>query len=298
MLIIKPIKNIRRGIELLALTSLPMFLSLPSFAANLVADYQFQNSLSSTVVGATSLVDLGTTNTFSTATVGEETVSVFNFAQNTGLQLSTLNLIPSNKYSVVMLFEFDEVSSYRRILDFKNGTSDNGLYINDSTLKFYNNGLSGSGTPIAIEANTYVELVLTRNESAQLTTFINGVEQFSFSDIDSGDAIISSDISSDNILRFFRDDDVVGGENSSGSVARIRLYDDALSADAIQALERLPVPLPSSPSIVLPDEVEVLERFSAIPPSPSPSVPEPSSVVGLLTLSMLGFLKIVKKNNP
>lgn len=246
-----------RGVILISTTGV-LTVTLPSLAVNLKADYRFQNNLSSFVSGAPNLVDLGSTNTFGAATVDSQSTTVFNFAQQTGLQVSTAGLIPNNQYTVVLLFEFDNVSGYRKILDFKNGSSDTGLYNLSSDLDFFP-AATGSGTPIT--PNTYVQVALTRQASNLVTVYVNGVQQFSFSD--SGNL---AEISSSNFLTFLETMQRLVGESSAGSVARIRLYDDVLSSVEITALDRLPA-------------------------VPSTSVPEPSAVLGLGILGFAGLLK-------
>lgn len=200
----------------------------------LKADYQFQNTLTSSVSEAPALINLGN-NTFATATVDGTQRTVLNFAQNNGLALSpTAGLIPNDAYTVVILFAFRDVNGYRRILDFKNGTSDNGLYVFSGQLTFFP-VVFGPGAPIA--ANAYVQVVLTRNAGGNVAGYVNGVQQFSFAD-SGGLAVIDAN----NTLRFFQDNTSggAGNEASAGSVARIRLYDGALSASAVAALDRLP----------------------------------------------------------
>jgi YD repeat-containing protein len=198
-------------------------------SATLQADYQFQNSRSSSVGSPPALTDLGT-NSFTTATVDGTSRTVLSFAQNNGLSLSpTTGVVGSNTYSIVMLFSVSTTSSFRRIADFKNGTSDTGLYVVNGKLYLYN---ASQASSVSIAANTYVQVVLTRDSAGTITGYVDGVQQIQFAD--SGGL---GSINSSNTLRFFRDD---GTEASAGAVARIRLYDDALTASQVTALSRLP----------------------------------------------------------
>ena len=198
----------------------------------LKADYQFQNTLASSVGTAPVLINLGS-NTFGTTTVDSITRTVLNFTQGNGLSLSpTTDIISNSTYSVVVLFSFTNISGYCRILDFKNQGSDKGLYNYNGNLNFYNIAI-GSGTPIT--ANSFVQVVLTHDSSKNVVGYVNSTQQFSFVD-SSDDALIDTN----NILRFFQDDLVVSGEASAGSVARIRLYNVALSTAEVSALDRLP----------------------------------------------------------
>ncbi len=181
------------------------------------ADYQFQNSLASSVPGASSLANLGP-NTFGSATVDGLSRTVLNFAQNDGLALPTSGLISGPGYSIVILLAFNDVSSWRRIIDYKSAASDTGLYSLNSDLNFYNVAL-GSGAPIT--SGVFVQVVLTRDFGQNVVGYVNGVQQFSF--VDSTDLALPD---ANALLRFFRDEDPVApNEASSGSITRLRVYD-------------------------------------------------------------------------
>lgn len=216
---------------------LVLFPSRGAFAlAPLKADYRFQNTLSSSVGAAPALTTIGPgTNTFTTATVDGASRRLLSFPEGNGLKLSpTTGVVSSDAYTIVVLFEFDSVSGYRRIVDFKNGTSDNGLYVHDGKLEFFPHA-SGAAAPLA--ANRYVQVVLTRNASSkEVVGYVDGVQQFSFTD-SSNDAVIDAN---DN-LRFFKDNASGGAstEHSAGSVGRVRLYNGALTPSEVGALDRL-----------------------------------------------------------
>ncbi len=155
------------------------------------------------------------------------------FPQGNGVQAFTNSgVLPDNAYTIVALFELNSVSGFNRIVDFKNGTSDNGLYVQDGELRFFPNAQRGT-TPIP--ANKYVQVVFTRNSAGAVAGYVNGDRQFRFTDA-SGDAVIGPD----DVLRFFKDNTggVGTGEESAGSVARIRLYDFALTAGEVESLDR------------------------------------------------------------
>jgi Concanavalin A-like lectin/glucanases superfamily len=109
------------------------------------------------------------------------------------------------------------------------------LYATPSNdLKFH--GVSSNTTPNLITANKYVQVVLTRDASGVVTGYVDGAQQFQLGD--SGKGVISSA----NLLRFFQDnlDGGSPGEASAGSVARIRVYNYALTFNEVQGLDRLP----------------------------------------------------------
>ncbi|MFT3746156.1 MAG: SBBP repeat-containing protein [Pyrinomonadaceae bacterium] len=196
------------------------------------ADYQFNSSLASSAGTAPALTNLGN-NTFGPATVDGTSRTTLQFAQQNGLALvPTTGVISNDVYSVVALFSFNDVSGYRRIFDFKNNTSDSGLYNLNGSLVFFG-GVNGSGSPIS--AGAYVQVVLTRDASKNVTGYVNGVQQFTF--VDSGDQAL---IDTNNRLIFFRDD--ANNEASAGRAARIRLFGCALTAAEVAGLDRLPGP--------------------------------------------------------
>jgi hypothetical protein len=209
----------------------------------LKADYQFQGSLQSSVAGSPDLQTLAANNgnnSFVTEVIDGYSRQSLRFPQGNGLQLQpTTGTIANNAYTIVMLFKFDNVDGYRRILDFNNGISNSGFYVLNGNLNFFNLN-AVSGTPIA--ANTYVQVALTRTSTGMVTAYVDGVPRYSFND-SSNLALIDSN----NTLRFFKDNTSGNsqGEESAGSVARIRLYDAQMTTDQLRALDRVPEGIPT-----------------------------------------------------
>ncbi len=202
-------------------------------APTLVADYQFQNNLNSSVAGAPALINLGT-NTFGPAVVDGISTTVLSFPSNSGVLFPAPGFVPSGTYSAVVLFEFNDTTSYpwQRIMDFQNRTSDDGLYAHSGALNFYDVAL---GADVLITNYAWVQVALTRDTSGNVSGYVNGIQEFSFPDL--GALAV---MNSTNPLSFFQDDLVYPNEASAGSVARIRLYDGALSTTNVAALDRLP----------------------------------------------------------
>lgn len=215
-----------------------------------VADYRFLNTRTTSIGSAPALVDeigcsssLGCTssptngpNVFAKQTVDGRLVPVLTFPLDNGLRLSpTTSILSSNgTYTIVMLFKLDVTSGYKRLIEFKNGTADQGPYAQSGHLNFYP---MASG-PTIFAAGTYVQVALTRSAASKTVVgYLNGVQQFSFTD--------TSDyglIGAGNVLRFFRDNVSGGvvGEEASGAVARIRIYNMVLTSTQVAALDRLP----------------------------------------------------------
>jgi len=193
------------------------------------ADYRFQNNLVSSAGSPPALTNLGA-NSFLTATVDGASRTVLSFTANNGVLLQPgTSVVPSNVYSVVLLAALDNVSLYRRVIGFAPAMSDPGLYVHNGRLSYWPL-LDGSSSAVA--SGGFVQLVLTRAADGTVRGYVNGARQFEFSD-----ASGSAGPGTNGVLRFFRDD---GTEASAGKVARIRIYDVALTDPQVAALDRLP----------------------------------------------------------
>jgi hypothetical protein len=157
---------------------------------------------------------------------------VARFSHGVGYYLmDTTGEAGNNAYSIVMLFRLSEIGGYDRLIDFKDGTSDNGVYLYNGALRFYRTG-AVTGSKV-ITNNEYAQVVVTRAADGLTRGFIDGVEQWQFTDT-TGDGLIIR-----NTLRFFIDNSS-GGEHSAGAVARIRVFDRPLSQTEINNLGQTP----------------------------------------------------------
>lgn len=218
---------------LLALTMLALTMACLSFTAHAapepVVDYGFAGSLTSLHRNAPVLKPIDPGSSFIDDVVDGRPVMGLAFPEGAGLLVSTTDLIPSDTYSVAILMEFDQTSSYAKILDTKSLTSDHGLYVDSSNLAFYSFASANTG---AFTANTPLQVVVTRAADRAYRGYINGIEQFNFMDT------VAEAIIYPGQLMFFRDDSDTGNsENSAGTVYRIRIYDHALSAQEVADLE-------------------------------------------------------------
>jgi hypothetical protein len=196
----------------------------------ITADYRFQDSLSSSVRTAPDLVEVGQG---ATAFAGEVVLgpyrTVLRFARGSGLSLApTARVIESREYTIELLFRLDRLSGYRKIIDFRNATSDNGLYSQDGCLTFYDQAIATRAT---IEADRYVHIVLTRDASATVVGYVDGIARLSFSD-ERELAVVDA---RNDTLRFFSDDSTTDGEYSGGAVSRIRLYDGPIRRKEVRS---------------------------------------------------------------
>jgi RHS repeat-associated protein len=236
-------------------------------AGVLTADYRFQNFLNSSVPGAPDVTNLGSgTSKFGIEQVDGGQRIVYQFPRGNGLQLTpTTTVMPNTSYTIVMLFRFESVSGWTKLLDYNNGTNDRGLYVRGGSLNFYPLGVSGQ--PNTIAPNIWTEVRLTRAADKTVTAYVNGVQHFQFVDT-SDDTLVSNA----NTLRFFIDDRN-GGENSAGAVANIKIYDGVQTGPVRPSPTRTPT---ASATSTTPGNVTVTPSRTPTPTqtrTPTPTTP-------------------------
>ncbi len=206
----------------------------------LVHFYEFDGGLSDTL-GGTAL----------TANGGDVDVNVYNFGPNQGLSLE-LSLTPENveltsHYSIGLRFVIpSNVAGVKKIVDFKNLLSDEGVYSLDNSLGFV--GLGGTADPVLFP-DSVIELVLVRDAGSGLCTcYLNGsmAPNFEFNDpFKFSIAQFFGDVAD---FHFFMDDSAAQNDFSSaysGTVEEIRIWDGPLSPEDIpSAFEFVPEPEP------------------------------------------------------
>jgi hypothetical protein len=209
------------------------------------ADYYFQSSLESSLGTAPDLVEVERGSSVFTVD-GRTGTTVLRFAGGRGLALApTTRVIRSSGYSIEVLFRFDLLDGYRKVIDFKNGSADDGLYVLDGCLTFFP---KEQDALTKIGSDSYVQIVLTRDVADRVVGYVDGVRQFAFNDRGGIAKIGGSDS-----LRFFVDDVTTTREWSSGAVSQIRLFDQALTANevALLACTELAIADPTFPCLAL-----------------------------------------------
>jgi concanavalin A-like lectin/glucanase superfamily protein len=197
-------------------------------AATLKGDYRFEGTLDSSCCGAPALTNLGQ-NSFAQEVVGGSARTVLAFPLSSGVSMPA-GVIAGDSYSITVQFRLQDITGYRRIVDFSTSTSDRGLYDLSGQLNFYPIA-TGSSSPPPIAANSYAHVVLTRDAAGQVVGYVDGDEEITF-----GDSVGNAVFPPGTDVRFFKDDTVIGGEESAGAVARIRVYDGALTAAEVAAI--------------------------------------------------------------
>jgi hypothetical protein len=200
-----------------ALLALLSGLLMTASGATLTHNYVLSSSLSDTLGGPSLVADGGT-----------QSATGYSFGANQGLNLSSA-LSNSGDYSILMDFSFSDLTGYRKILDFQDRTSDNGLYNLNTALDFY--PVAG-GSPI-FSPNVLARVVLTRDAGTNAVTgYFNGAQQLTFND-SSSLAVFGA---TNNIIRFFEDDFATQNEASAGRASEIQIYNGALTAADVRDL--------------------------------------------------------------
>ena len=187
--------------------------------------------------------------------------TVYTFEKNAGLQFDNraANGFLSGSYTIEIYFRFTALDSWKRVIDFKNRKSDNGCYIYDGKLNFYNFAV---GTQAPVRANEYTHYVVSRDaKTQQLKMYVDGESKVEFTDkYDQGI------IDEDGVLNFFFDDIIVKDEASEGAVAMIKIYDYVVPPTSIkQIFQNLEAGIIKTPVVVVP---------ISLPPSTPPPLPK------------------------
>ena len=137
---------------------------------------------------------------------------VYTFGAGQGLLMDNVGV--TDNYTIELTFKFDDVTGYRKIIDFKNRTNDNGLYVYNGQLQFYGSPASGG----EFQPGQEYRVRLERDSATQtVRAFINDQPAFEFTDANN-DAVFESGTAS------FFVDDRSGGEQSSGAASRLRIW--------------------------------------------------------------------------
>jgi OOP family OmpA-OmpF porin len=220
-------KKYCKAIIIAFLNILPLIFNNPVHAQKSCI-YEFKKTLEESSKQGPSLTPLGSAGVFveeSLPELGGIKRTVYKFDKNCGLNYnmrnSVLNL--SGSYSIEIYFKFDELESWKRVIDFKNRGSDNGAYIFNGKLNFYNIATS---TIAPVAPGAYTHYTFTYDASSKMVKiYADGIGKISFMDTQN-DAVIDP-----RELHFFYDDLQVNNEASSGTVAYIKFFDYVVSPE-------------------------------------------------------------------
>ncbi len=180
----------------------------------LIKSYDFNSGLSDTLGAGVDLVASG----------GSVSGGRYHFSSNQGLRLD-LALLDTSNYGIEFKVRIDDnLSGYKKLIDFQSLSSDIGLYTLGSQVNFYD----GGGYHGTIALGTDFTLGLER-KAGTVSIFLNGDLIDSFDD-----NFYTNAVSSANILNFFVDDFVTSqSESFAGSVDFIRIHQDASTFSAV-----------------------------------------------------------------
>ena len=197
-----------------------------------ILSYTFNNTLSESKGNGPALTMLDSIGVFVIDTLNEvsnKTKTVYRFKKNAGVQFDNAlaaNFLDST-YSIELYFVFDELGSWKRVIDWKNRTTDDGAYVYDGKLNFYPYVYSDSAPVVASQ---YTYYVVTRDGiTKNLKIYTDAKTEISFTDANNDGMIDTS-----HVLNFFVDDLVVQNEASPGAVALLNLYNYVLDSTAIK----------------------------------------------------------------
>jgi OmpA-OmpF porin, OOP family len=161
--------------------------------------------------------------------LGNMDKKAYYFEKNSGLQFDnkTANGFLNGNYTIEIYFKFAKLDSWKRVIDFKNRKTDNGCYIYDGKLNFYNYSI---GDRAPVKPSEYTHYVVSRNvKTKQMKMYVDGQSKIEFTD-KQDEGVIGED----GVLNFFHDDLIVKDEASSGAVALIKIYDYIVDPLAIK----------------------------------------------------------------
>lgn len=195
--------------------------------------YDFKNTMNEKSGSGPALNILGTGAFFDDALTDLSCIErpLYYFDANSGVQFDNgaAGNFFANSYSIEMYFAYDNNNGFFRVIDFKNRTSDFGLYATSSTLVFYDELTVGT---TAFGAGQFVHLVVTRDGlTDEVSLYVNGSQLGSFTDTN-GEALTNAS----NVLNFFQDDLIFGGEAQPGDIALLKIYDYPLTATNVTDL--------------------------------------------------------------
>ena len=208
----------------------------------LITDVSFRGSRTEATGGSETLTTFGSpTESFGTDAAGDFWSWTTSSNPGAGITLDTNELTNSSVYSVAIRFKLSNVSGYRKIIDYANGTSDNGFYISNGRARFYPTlSISPPSAPL-FQAGDLIDLIATRDASGNFKVYANnGLGGYTeiLSRDNSGPSTIPANIGGGvSRFGFFYDDSLTNLEYSpSGQVYSIRLYDTALTPSEISTI--------------------------------------------------------------
>ncbi len=155
---------------------------------------------------------------------------VYHFGFGCGLIFndSISNFLSSGSYTIEMYVRLDTVSGYKKLVDYKDTTSDNGFYNQTGRTHLYPHNGSDSAY---IQDSVYEYIALARDGSTKaLFSYVNN--HYLRSDTDTASYYVYD---AHKKLIFFHDDDNTHSEQTSGTVVIIHISNYAMDSNTIKS---------------------------------------------------------------
>lgn len=211
-----------------------------------------------------------------------------------GLVFENAPQVVSNVYTIEMAVKFLPTGNYHRLIAFGDQwtapgtgtiTSDDGIYItpDPGQIIFRVGGVeTGIGTA-NLAANTWLYLTFVRTADNTIQFYLNGVYQDAFTD---GGLDFIAKPAVGNRITFIRDDDpTVNPEEVGGSIAKLSIYNRALTVSEIQTRTFNNI---CNTSDVLPQNPTEGYQWVLTGASPYPATPAVTGSVGTFDLFNIG----------
>lgn len=228
----KQTRSLRTIAALVTIASLAVVASAApaSAAARLKADYRFEKNLASSAGTVAKLERVGTGDEFLRRRIDGVGDGVWKWPEGSGLLLGDARPAVGpgpGTYTFVMLVRLDAVDGYRKLIHFGPIDDDQGFYVHDHDLYPYDLAESSA----VVKADRWYQIALTRDASNMIRAFVDGKRVLRVAD-PTGTQVLGPD----NFLRFLIDDEGTTTEESGGMIARLRIYNDALTPKQIAHL--------------------------------------------------------------
>jgi len=158
--------------------------------------------------------------------------------------INVLGEVNAAEYTLDMTFKLDDLSGWRKLVDFNNRADDAGLYVYWDQLAFATTSdtlVWGSGTA---GTDLGTRLTLTRDNTGLVSAYINGAFQLSFNDV-SNVAVFGTTGGQTSAWILADDVQFDSREQAAGTLTSFKVYNHALTANEIAA-----VPEPESMALV------------------------------------------------
>ena len=211
-------------------------------SAKNTADYRFEGNFKNSSGPAADLVKFGTGGDFVKRKIGGQRQGAWKWPLGTGVQLRHAFKALDHKgrsYTFLMLINVDSISpsptGFAKLIDFDRD-EERGLYVHDGALVPYDLDESNP----AVQAGAWYQIAMTRSKDGTVRLYIDGVCPpgdicLAFNPLlNRDDPDKTQVLGKKGILTFFVDDTGPMFEQSSGMVARLRIYDDPLSKKRIK----------------------------------------------------------------